>query len=87
MFTIDLDLPKTDMALFGVMCPYCGKSDRIKPLESPAELVDSIDAAKLAIYSDLWALFNGSNGSALGVCKFCLNPLKLGSNGRAEPLV
>jgi len=85
LFAINHDLPKTDMALFDISCPYCGKSDRIKPLERPEELDDSIDSANLAIYTGLWELFNGSDGS-LGVCKFCQNPLKLGGNGRAEPL-
>lgn len=32
-FVIDHGLPKTDMALFGIKCLYCGKSDRIRQLE------------------------------------------------------
>jgi hypothetical protein len=34
-FVVDHGLPKTDMALFGIKCPYCGKSDRIRQLEDP----------------------------------------------------
>ena len=44
-------LPKTDMALFGIKCPYCGKSDRIRELEERMEvsplLVDTgVDGAE-----------------------------------------
>ena len=37
-FVLTHGLPKTDMALFGIKCPYCGKSDRIRELEEPDAL-------------------------------------------------
>lgn len=85
-FVIDLGLPKTDMALFGTRCPYCGKADRIRPLDSPDALTGAINPDELETYTEYWNHFAVSDGS-LGVCKFCQNPLKLGGNGQAEPLV
>ncbi len=35
---IEKSLPRTEVAIYGVKCPYCGKSDRIHRLEPPAEL-------------------------------------------------
>jgi len=85
-FILDNGLPKTDMALFGVKCPYCGKSDRIRQLENPEELHGKSDLEDIQRYSDLWAYFKQSNVS-LGVCKFCHNPLKIYDKaGNAEPL-
>lgn len=85
-FILDNSLPKTDMALFGVKCPYCGKSDRIRQLENPEELHGKSDLEDIQRYSDLWAYFKQSNVS-LGVCKFCHNPLKIyDKSGNAEPL-
>jgi len=75
-FVIDHGLPKTDMALFGIKCLYCGKSDRIRQLEIPDELYGKIDPLDFETYSDLWKRFTQSNDS-LGVCKFCQNLLKL----------
>jgi hypothetical protein len=75
-FLITHDLPKTDFALFGVQCPYCGKSDRIRELEPPEDLADIIDPENIKIYATLWKQFNPSK-TVLGVCKFCLNPLEL----------
>ena len=75
-FLITHDLPKTDFALFGVHCPYCGKSDRIRELEPPEDLNDKIDPENIKTYTTLWKLFNSSK-TGLGVCKFCLNPLEL----------
>jgi hypothetical protein len=37
-FVLEHSLPKTEMALFGILCPYCGKSDRIRQLENPQAL-------------------------------------------------
>jgi hypothetical protein len=60
----DLGLPKRDLALFGIRCPYCGKSDRINPLEKPEDLEPCpVD------YRRLWEQF-GREGD-LVVCKFC----------------
>jgi hypothetical protein len=75
-FVIDHGLPKTDMALFGIKCLYCGKSDRIRQLEIPDELYGKIDPLDFETYSDLWKRFTQS-GDFLGVCKFCQNLLKL----------
>ncbi len=85
-FILDHGLPKTDVALFGIKCPYCGKSDRIRQLESPEELHGKSDSEDVQKYSDFWVYFIRSNES-LGVCKFCNNPLKIiDKSGNAEPL-
>ena len=60
----DLGLPREDFALFGLRCPYCGKSDRINRLEKPEELESPSDE-----YSRLWGRF-GKTGD-LVVCRFC----------------
>ncbi len=86
VFIIDHGLPKTDMALFGIRCPYCGKSDRIRQLEDPDELQGSMDPEDMKIYTELWMHLTQSSGS-LGVCKFCNNPLNLfPEEGKAEAL-
>jgi len=85
-FAIRLGLPKTDMALFDIKCPYCGKSDRIRTLENPDELKNGIDPDDLLLYSEIWMSLAPSGGF-LGVCKFCQNPLELiEGEGRAEAL-
>ena len=85
-FVIDNDLPKTDMSLFGICCPYCGKSDRIRQLESPADLTGTLSPATMELYSNLWQQLN-SQTPELGVCKFCQNPLALSlEKGLAETL-
>lgn len=81
-FVIDRALPKSDMALFGVKCPYCGKSDRIRPLETPADLSEGLDAGALKTYTELWRNLTLSYGS-LGVCKFCHNLLEV-IHGKSE---
>ena len=73
------------MALLGIKCPYCGKSDRIGSLKLRKELKGDLSNADLERYQVLWrSLAKGD--AALGVCKFCLNSFKdrpgLGS-GRA----
>ena len=75
-FAIRHGLPQTDMALFGIKCPYCGKSDRIRTLENPDKLKNGIDPDDLRQYSELWMSLTTSGGS-LGVCKFCQNLLEL----------
>ena len=78
-------LPLTDMALFGVMCPYCGKSDRVRALESPEELEDDLPPDALELYRQLYqSLISGDPG--LGVCKFCQNALRLVDGNTAESL-
>ena len=84
-FTIDHGLPKTDMALFDTRCPYCGKNDRIRPLEHPDDLSQTITPEEMKTYNGLWKQFAVSEGS-LGVCKFCQNPLRLNGNRQVEAL-
>ena len=79
------DLPQTDMALFGIKCPYCGKSDRIRELEEPDALTQKMDSKNMAIYCNLWDQLTRLNGS-LGVCKFCQNLLLLQEKASALPL-
>ncbi len=84
-FVLKHDLPKTDLALFGVLCPYCGKSDRIRELEEPGALTAKMDSKNRAIYVNLWGQLIRSKGS-LGVCKFCHNLLLLQDTASALPL-
>ena len=84
-FVLTHGLPKTDLALFGIKCPYCGKSDRIRELEEPDALSKKIDSENMAIYFNLWDQLARSNGS-LGVCKFCQNLLLLQDQASAAPL-
>lgn len=81
-FVIEQALPKSDMALFGVKCPYCGKSDRIRKLEAPADLPERLDPNGLKTYTELWRNLTLSSGS-LGVCKFCHNLLEV-IHGKSE---
>ncbi len=84
--TVNHGLPETDMSLFGVSCPYCGKTDRIRPLEPPDQLREDIGPEDMAAYRDLWSLLSPSDRT-LAVCKFCQNPLALRENeARAEAL-
>jgi uncharacterized Zn-finger protein len=77
---LDMGLPRHEMAYFGVLCPYCGKSDRIHRLERPAEL-DSPPAD----YARLWEQY-GRDGEPV-VCKFCHQLLRFDSErGRVTPL-
>ncbi|MGD2272887.1 MAG: hypothetical protein PVI06_20995 [Desulfobacterales bacterium] len=82
---IEHGLPKTDMALYGVLCPYCGKSDRIRKLEVPDALQIQMPPRDLDIYKHFWdELVNPD--TSLAVCKFCQNPLTLPNNGQAKPI-
>lgn len=84
-FVLTHGLPQTDMALFGIKCPYCGKSDRIRELEEPDELSERIDSENMAIYFSLWEQLTRANGS-LGVCKFCQNLVLLQDKTNALPI-
>lgn len=84
-FVIEYGLPKTEMALFGVKCPYCGKSDRIRRLENPNELRGEISSEDVKQYAKFWQSLTQSK-RFLGVCKFCQNPLKISKEGRSEAL-
>jgi hypothetical protein len=83
---IENNLPQTDMSIFGIKCPYCGKSDRIRQLEPPEELTGVIESEVLKLYGELWRQLNPS-AARLGTCKFCLNTVKLVlSEGHAKAL-
>ena len=84
-FVLEHSLPKTEMALFGILCPYCGKSDRIRQLENPQALAGKIESENMAIYFTLWDQLARGGGS-LGVCKFCQNLLLLQDKASAVPL-
>ncbi len=73
---IECELPRTEMALFGVLCPYCGKTDRIRRLDPPSDLEGVLRAADFNVYKELWHLLV-ANGGELGFCRFCLTPLRL----------
>jgi len=60
----ELELPRQDFALFGLRCPYCGKSDRINRLERPEELEDCPEE-----YRRLWGKFD--RAGELVLCRFC----------------
>lgn len=75
-FIIIHDLPRAEMALFGIQCPYCGKSDRIRELDAPESLVKDLEPDHVKIYADLWQRLNPLSDD-MGVCRFCQNPLKL----------
>jgi hypothetical protein len=83
---IEAELPRTDRALFGLKCPYCGKLDRIRELEPPQKLDGALDLSVLTVYKEIWCRFEMAE-SVLGVCKFCQNPLRITSGGyQAVPL-
>ena len=84
-FVLTNGLPQTDMALFGIKCPYCGKSDRIRELEEPDALTQKMDSKNMAVYFNLWDQLTRLKGS-LGVCKFCQNVLLLQEKASALPL-
>ena len=84
-FVLEHGLPETDLALFGIKCPYCGKSDRIRELEEPGSLTHKMDSEHTAFYLKLWDQLARANGS-LGVCKFCQNLLLLQDNANAIPI-
>ncbi len=85
-FVLDKGLPLTDIALFGLKCPYCGKSDRIRTLENPVQLQGLLSEEEIVQYKRLWAETVPDNKD-IGVCKFCHNLLSiLSRQRRAEPL-
>lgn len=78
-FILTHDLPRTEMAMFGIRCPYCGKSDRIRELETPEYLAGVLETEDMDTYANLWQRL-GSMSALLGVCKFCRNPVQLFSD-------
>ena len=84
-FILQHGLPHTDVGLFGILCPYCGKSDRIRELEAPARLDSCFPVDEAARYAERWSTLAGTDG-LLGVCKFCQNVLQLDGRHRAAPL-
>ncbi|MQL52726.1 hypothetical protein GFC01_10720 [Desulfofundulus thermobenzoicus] len=69
---LDHGLPETDVVLFGVICPYCGKHDRIRQLEAPQELAGALDENVLHRYRAMWNLLSRED-QGMAVCKFCHN--------------
>lgn len=80
------DLPESDFTLYNIRCPYCGKPDRIRELESPEDLNSRLTPRDLTAYSEIWQQFTRPDES-LGVCKFCNNPVKLTGSNSAQPLI
>jgi len=83
---LEKELPDMEYALFGVRCPYCGKMDRIRPLEPP-DRVDRIRlGASFEAYESAWGRL-GSSGHGVGVCWFCRNVVVLPPGmSSAEPV-
>ncbi|NHM26664.1 hypothetical protein G7K71_06600 [Desulfofundulus sp. TPOSR] len=83
---LKLGLPRTDMVLFGVICPYCGKNDRIRPLEPPEELnEEDLGWTDMDFYRRIWSELQPKD--VLAVCKFCHNIMQLqGEAKKAIPL-
>ena len=53
-FVMEHGLPRTEITLFGIKCPYCGKSDRIRQLETPDDLNGDLAEPDLERYTQLW---------------------------------
>jgi len=85
-FVMEHGLPITEMTLFGIKCPYCGKSDQIRKLESPDDLDHVIEPDVLAAYSAFFKKLQQPETS-IGVCRFCRNCLSLTNAGQAMPLL
>lgn len=66
-FLIEQSLPRTEIALLGIRCPYCGKTDRIHELEKPGDLKDCLGPESLSEYEALWDTLS-TEGSSPGVC-------------------
>lgn len=78
---IELDLPRREVAVCSLKCPYCGKSDRVHKLETPSELEGAPEE-----YLRLWDRYGA--GAGLVVCKFCHQLLRFSEEeGRLSPLV
>ena len=80
------DLPESDITLYNIRCPYCGKPDRMRELESPGDLNSRLGPRDLAVYSEIWQQFTRADES-LGVCKFCNHPVKLTGGHSAQALL
>ena len=78
-------LPRSDYALYGVKCPYCGKIDRVCRLETPENLQQIMAAEDVRVYTEHWHMVSRPDQS-IGVCKFCHHLLHLNDNADAEPL-
>lgn len=81
---LDLALPRADVVLFGVICPYCGKNDRIRRLESPEELAKDLEETTWRNYQQLWNEVQEGEAD-LAVCKFCHNVIFL--NDQKNPAI
>ncbi len=77
---LQYNLPRSDLALFGVLCPLCGKTDRIRELEPLEDLKNMLSQDEKAVelfeycYKELL-----KTNFRLGVCKFCNMPIKIDS--------
>lgn len=77
-FILKNRLPMNDLALFGMLCPLCGKTDRIRELESPEELLGHFDPDDPGFIVYKYCFRNMiKEPLKLGVCKFCNTPLLL----------
>jgi hypothetical protein len=70
----ELELPRDDFALFGVKCPYCGKTDRIHKLEKPSQIRDAPPE-----YERLWNKYSARGEPVM--CMFCRQALVLAKSG------
>jgi len=84
-FIIEHGLPATEMALFGVKCPYCGKSDRIRALDPPEDMTDVIGPDATGAYAALLEKLP-TPASSIGVCQFCRNCSEINGSNQALPL-
>ncbi len=69
------ELPRQDLALFGVLCPLCGKTDRIRQVELPHQVKEYHDIPRdvAEFYTYIYsACIN--NEQVMAVCKFCNTP-------------
>ena len=73
---IEHNLPQNEMALYGLLCPLCGKTDRIRELEPPDDIVYIVGEEDIEIYKNAWNKCLDES-RVLGVCKFCNTPLSL----------
>jgi hypothetical protein len=79
--TLEMGLPRDGMAIFGLLCPHCGKSGRIHRPEPPRDL-----ESPPTEYGRMWKRFSPRNGDMV-VCAFARQSLKLDpEGGKVRPL-
>ena len=77
---LENSLPRTDMALFGLLCPYCGKSDRIHGLEAPQRLNGTLAHDALLRYAEFAHLSKVAPGF-LTLAPQCINGCRVAFTG------